>query len=60
MAADGSSGNWNIVKRYTGEASVVDVKLKILKLLLDGQERSIIPDAGKDEQYRNICKGKQG
>lgn len=50
-----------IVRNYTGEASAMDIRFKILKLMLEDKERGIVADAGlRKQQYRDICKGEQG
>ena len=50
-----------VVVNYTGEASAMDIRFKILKLLLEDRERGIVPDAGMwKQQYRDICKREQG
>ena len=50
-----------VVRNYTGEVSAMDIRLKILKLLLEDKERGIISDAGlRKQQHRDICQGKQG
>jgi hypothetical protein len=55
------AGDRRIIKNYTGEAIAMDIRFKILKLLMEDKERSIASDAGMQKQpHRDICKGKQG
>lgn len=50
-----------IVMNYTGEVSSMDIRYKILRLLLEDKERGIISNAGmRKQQHRNICKREQG
>lgn len=50
-----------IVRNYTGEVSAMDIRLKILKLLMEDKERGIASDAGmRKQQHRNICEREQG
>lgn len=53
--------NRKVVCNYTGEASAMDVRLKILKLFLEDEERGIVSDAGIwKQQHRDICQREQG
>lgn len=53
--------NRRIVRNYTGEVSAMDIRLKILKLLMEDKERGIASDAGmQKQQHRNICEREQG
>lgn len=50
-----------IIMNYTGEVSAMDIRLKIVELYLENRKRGIAGNDGMHkQQYRNICKGKQG
>jgi len=45
-----------IIVNYTGEVSAIDLRLQILRLLLENRERGIEADDGmRKQQHRNIC-----
>ncbi len=53
--------NRRVVRNYTGEVSAMDIRFKMLKLLMEDRERGIVSNAGLwKQQHRYICKGEQG
>jgi hypothetical protein len=51
----------NLVKNYTGEVSALEIRYKILRILLEERERGSVLHAGLRGQHdRDICKGEQG
>ena len=51
----------NLVRNYTGEVSALEIRYRILRILLDGRERGSALHAGVRGQHdRDIHKGEQG
>ncbi len=55
------TGRRKLIRNYTGEVSALEIRYRILRILLDGRERgSALHAGGRDQHDRDIHKGEQG
>ena len=50
----------SIIINYKGEVTAMDIRVKVLELLLEDRKRGIAADDGlRRQQHRNICEREQ-